>query len=76
MGLSSSDADALDQGKISFEQFVKENSSENIFDNDLLEQQYKFWESDFDRETRLKTLWIDLKRKNALGGVDSQTFEE
>lgn len=32
-------------GKISFEEFVKEQASENIFDNDLLEQQYKFWES-------------------------------
>jgi len=42
-----------------------------MFDNDLIEQQYKFWESDLDREIRLRSIWIDLKRKNALGGVDA-----
>lgn len=57
-------------GKIPFEEFVKKAASENIFENDLLEQQYKFWESTQDREARLKNIWIDLKRKNALGGVD------
>ena len=42
----------------------------------LLEQQYKFWETTQDKEQRLKGLWIDLNRKNALGGVDAQTPEE
>jgi len=42
----------------------------------LLEQQYKFWESTEDRENRLKKIWIDLKRKNALGGIDAQTTDE
>ena len=28
----------IDKTKISYEQFVQENASENIFDNDLLEQ--------------------------------------
>lgn len=41
-----------------------------------MEQQYKFWESVEDREIRLKKLWIDLKRKNALGGIDATTTEE
>lgn len=65
-----------DKGKISFEQFVQQTATENIFDNDLLEQQYKFWESVEDREIRLKQLWIDLKRKNALGGIDAVSNEE
>lgn len=39
--------------------------SENIFHNNLLELEYKFWESDEDKEQRLKKIWIDLKRKNA-----------
>ena len=42
----------------------------------MLDQQYKFWESDEDREYRLRRLWIDLKRKNALGGVDATTADE
>ena len=37
----------------------------------LLEQQYKFWETTQDKEQRLKGLWIDLNRKNALGGIDA-----
>lgn len=63
-------------GKIPFEEFVKKAASDNIFENDLLEQQYKFWESTQDREARLKNIWIDLKRKNALGGVDKPQPED
>jgi hypothetical protein len=51
-------------------------ASDNIFDNDLLEQQYKFWESQEDREARLKLLWVELKRKNALGGIDAVSSQE
>jgi hypothetical protein len=71
-GIGSSNAD----GSVSFEQFIKDNASANIFDNDLLEQQYKFWENPTDREKRLRKLWIDLKRKNAFGGIDATTFDE
>ena len=41
-----------------------------MFDNDLLDQAYKFWETDEDKAERLKKIWIDLKRKNAIGGID------
>jgi len=51
-------------------------ASDNLFDNDLLEQQYKFWESAEDREARLKLLWLDLKRKNALGGIDAVSNDD
>ena len=66
----------FDSGKISYEQFVTKQASTNIFDNDLLEQQYKFWETPTDKETRLKRLWIDLNRQNALGGIDAPTTDE
>lgn len=62
--------------KIPFEEFVSKTASEQIFDNDLLEQQYKFWENDEERAHRLKMLWIELKRKNALGGIDAVSTEE
>ena len=31
-----------------------------------MELEYKFWESDEDKEMRIKKLWIDLKKKQAL----------
>lgn len=43
---------------------------------DLIELDYKFWESEQDKKDRLKLLWIDLKKKNALGGVDKRTSRE
>lgn len=47
-----------------------------MFENELIDLQYKFWESSKDKEERLKLLWIDLKRKNALGGLDQRTNAE
>lgn len=47
-----------------------------MFENDLLEMQYKFWETPKDKEERLKLLWVDLKRKNALGGMDQRSTGE
>jgi len=38
--------------------------------------QYKFWESQEDKMQRLKIIWLDLKRKNALGGLDQRTTKE
>lgn len=38
--------------------------------------QYKFWESEEDKAQRLKVIWLDLKRKNALGGLDQRTTKE
>jgi hypothetical protein len=38
--------------------------------------QYKFWESQEDKMQRLKILWLDLKRKNALGGLDQRSTKE
>lgn len=58
------------------EDFVKEKASQNMFENDLIDQAYKFWENEEDKKDRLKKIWIDLKRKNALGGVDQRTVEE
>lgn len=53
--------------------FMEQNASPNAFENDMLEIELKFWESDADREERIKKLWIDLKRKNAIGGEEAVT---
>lgn len=42
----------------------------------MLEQTYKFWESPEEKAERLKKIWLDLKRKNALSGIESRTSEE
>ena len=47
-----------------------------MFDNDLLEQAYKFWENDDEKAERLKTIWLELKRKNAIGGIEQRTTDE
>lgn len=52
---------------------MEQNASPNAFENDMLEIELKFWESDADREERIKKLWIDLKRKNAIGGEEAVT---
>ena len=38
--------------------------------------EYKFWETQEDKTERIKRIWIDLKRKNALGGLDQRTSQE
>ena len=59
-----------------YEQFLTQRASKYLFDNDLLEQAYKFWENEEERGERLKKLWLDLRRKNALGGVEARTTDE
>lgn len=64
------------KGDMSWEDYKKNYGTKDIFHNDLMEASYKFWESEEDRELRLKMLWIDLNRKNALGGLEKRTFDE
>lgn len=54
------------KGDTTYEQFLGTHQQSNMFYNDLLEMEYKFWETEEDKELRIKKLWIDLKRKNAL----------
>lgn len=61
---------------LTYEQWLEGTDTSSIFDNDLLEQQYKFWETDMEKEQRLKKVWIDMNRSNALGGVDALSEEE
>jgi hypothetical protein len=49
---------------------LEERAGESIFTKDTLELEYKFWESPEERVERLKRIWIDLKKKNALGGIE------
>jgi len=58
---------ASSKGATTYDEFLKDKESPNIFENELLALEYKFWESDKDKEERLKKIWIELKRKNALG---------
>ena len=62
--------------KMSYEAFMNSYASKNIFDNDLLEMQYKFWESEEDRELRLKKTWLEQQRRNIEGGVDALSTQE
>jgi len=59
-----------------YEDFLTQYASKYVFDNDLLDQAYKFWENDEEKTERLKKIWLDLKRKNAIGGVEARTIEE
>lgn len=59
-----------------YEDFIQGKAQQNMFENDLLDQAYKFWENDDDKKERLKKIWIGLKRKSALGGVEVRTAEE
>jgi len=47
-----------------------------IFESDLLDLEYKFWETEEDKVMRIKKLWIDLKRKNAIGGAEMRSSRE
>ena len=69
-------AGGMIEKSLTYDQFVEINKSENMFDNDLLEQQYKFWETAIEKEQRLKKVWIDMNRSQALGGVDDVTDEQ
>ena len=73
---NATDISGSSKGNIKFEQFVESQASRYIFDHDLLDKAYKFWENEEEKYERLKKLWIDLKKKNALGGVDARTTEE
>ena len=69
-------AGGMIEKSLTYEQFVEINKSDNMFDNDLLEQQYKFWETAIEKEQRLKKVWIDMNRSQALGGVDDVSEEQ
>ena len=66
-------ARASSKGDTTFEQFLDMKEDKNMFHNDLLELEYKFWENQEEKAESIKKIWIDLKRKNALGGVDQRT---
>lgn len=54
----------------------KGKETELIFEKDLEERSQMFFEDNFEREKRLRELWIDLKRKNVFGGPDARTTNE
>lgn len=54
------------KGDTTYEQFLAERQSDNMFENNLLELEYKFWETEKEKEERIKKLWLNLREKNAL----------
>jgi hypothetical protein len=64
------------KGDTTYEQFLQDRLSDNMFANDLMELDYKFWESAEDKRERIKKMWIGLKKKNALGGQDMRSTAE
>jgi hypothetical protein len=57
-------------------QASKKKENDLIFEKDLDERSQMFLEDDYEREKRLKELWLDLKRKNVIGGPDARTTNE
>jgi hypothetical protein len=64
------------KGDTTYEQYLDERSKESVFNKDMIELEYKFWESPEERVERLKRIWIDLKKNNALGGIEQRTTQE
>ena len=60
------------KGGTTYDEFRAQRESANMFENDLLDLEYKFWESQEDKELRIKQLWIELKKKRALRPASEQ----
>jgi len=69
-------AGGMIEKSMTYEEYAAQNKSDKVFDNDLLEAQYKFWETNLEKEQRLKKVWIDMNRRRALDGVDAISSEE
>jgi len=69
-------AGGMIEKQLTWAEYEAAHKTDRIFDNDVLEQQYKFWETSLEKEQRLKKVWIDMNRRKALGGVDRVTLEE
>jgi len=68
-----SQSDGASNKNVSYDDFKKDHASNYLFDQDLNELRYKFWENDEERYERLKKVWMQLKKTHALGGVDART---
>lgn len=60
------------KGDTTFDEFKTQRESDNMFENDLLDLEFKFWESQEDKELRIKQLWIELKKKRAIRPASEQ----
>jgi len=49
--------------ELTFEEYAEKHLTEDIFDHDTIELEYKFWETNLEREQRLKKTWIDMNRQ-------------
>ena len=64
------------KGEMTLEEYRQQNQSDYIFDNDLLDQRYKFWENDEERQDRIYNLWMKIKSDQANESIDAPTSQE
>lgn len=48
---------------ISYEEYLKDNSQTFLFDKDILDMNYEYWETPEEKEERLRIKWIESKQK-------------
>jgi len=53
------------KGDVTYEEFLSQQDT-NIWNQEHLDLEYKFWETQEDKYLRLKKIWINLKKKNAI----------
>jgi hypothetical protein len=61
--------------QFSYDEWVKDNSNQYLFDNDLLSETYQYWENPTEKEARLRETWIRSKSKR-LEINDSEEMEK
>lgn len=67
------DVRKLGQKSLTFEQFLEQHDeSTGIFDSEMQELEYKFWETDEEKQYRIAKLWTDLKKNQATMSPDNQ----
>lgn len=52
-----------------FEEWVKLKSTENLFDQDLVSEQYHYYETLGEKEERLRKLWIEAKTNRVQSSI-------
>ena len=53
----------------SFDEWVKLKSAENLFDRDLVKEQYHYFETQGEKEERLRKLWIESKKTRVQSSI-------
>lgn len=60
----------------SFDEWVKIKSAENLFDQDLVKEQYHYFETSSEKEERIRRLWIDSKSTRIEASIGIPYFND